>query len=79
MTTQKSFLKCSILTNIGKISPWKGWSGTGTAAQEGVESPCLGGFKSHVDVALVTWARGGLGSAGGVVGLHDLRGLFQPE
>lgn len=25
------------------------------------------------------WFGGGLGSVGGMIGLHDLRGLFQPQ
>lgn len=40
-----------------------------------VESPSLQVLKNHV--ALETWVSGGLGSAGLMVGLDDLRGPFQ--
>lgn len=52
----------------GKIPPRAGW-----------ESPFLKGFTSPVDVAFGDTVSGGLGSAGGAVGLDGLRGLFQPE
>jgi len=43
--------------------------------REAVESPSLEGFKNLVDVALQDSRRGGVGL---MVGLDDLRGLFQP-
>jgi len=45
--------------------------------REAVESPSLEVFKKHVDMTLqdVVYRHGGLGW---IVGLDDLRGLFQP-
>lgn len=40
-----------------------------------VEYPSPEGFKSYVDVALGYKGYGGLGSAGGMVGLNGPRGL----
>jgi len=45
--------------------------------REVVESPSLEVFKKHVDVALqIRFSRHG--GVGWMVGLNDLRGLFQP-
>ena len=38
--------------DIGKISPLKVWSGTGTAAQGSGGVPILGGITRHTDVSL---------------------------
>lgn len=35
-------------------------------------------FKNHLDVVLETWFGGEQGTAGGMVRLGNLRGLFQP-
>lgn len=40
-------------------------------------SPSLEGFKGCLDVDLGIWFSGGLGGAGLMVGLDDLRGIFQ--
>ena len=45
--------------------------------REVVESPSLEGFKKHVDVAFRTWSSRP-GGDGLMIGLDDLRGLFQP-
>jgi len=45
--------------------------------REVVESPSLEVFKKRVDVALWIWFSRH-GGVGWMVGLHDLRGLFQP-
>ncbi|NXO94902.1 KSR2 Kinase, partial [Certhia brachydactyla] len=54
-----------IRVDFGKISSWKGWSGTGTAAQGRAGSSFLGRFKNCVDVAL-----------GDMAGLHVFKGLW---
>lgn len=36
-------------------------------------------FKKHAGVTLKTWFRGGVGSAGLMLGFDDLRGLFQSK
>ena len=44
-----------------------------------MESPSLEGFKRQEDEVLRTWFISGLGSVGLMVGLNDLKGLFQPK
>lgn len=52
---------------------------------KGLASTGIGKGQSHppgrylMDVKLGTWFSGGLSSAGGTVGLHDLRGLFKSK
>ena len=46
--------------------------------REVIESPSLEVFKNHVDVALRDLDSGHCGG-GLLVGLNDLRGLFQPQ
>lgn len=62
-----------------KMSSQKGWIIRHKMPRAGVESSSLEGFRSHMNVALGDTASGGLGSARGMVGLHGLRGLFQPK
>jgi len=45
--------------------------------RKAVESSSLEIFKRHVDRVLGTWFSGGLGSVRLMVGLEDLKGLFQ--
>jgi len=44
-----------------------------------VESPSLGYLKTAQTLCLATWLSGGLGSVKFMVGLNDLKGLFQPK
>ena len=44
--------------------------------REVVESPSLEVSEKHVGVVLATWFAHGLGSAGLMVGLDELKGLF---
>lgn len=63
-----------------KISSPKSWSSIGTGCTgQWFKSPSLEGFKRFVDVAFGDMFSGGLGCAGLMVGLDELRNLFQPE
>jgi len=57
----------------------EGCRGPGQAARGSGGGPIPGGVESRVDAALGDVVSGGLGSAGWMVGLHDLKGLFQPQ
>lgn len=46
---------------------------------EGVKSPSLEVFKDMQKWCLGTWFSSGLGSAGLIVGLSDMKGLFQTK
>lgn len=65
-----------------KISPLdetEGFSGIGRGCPKaGVESLSQKDLKIVWMCHLGTWLSGCLGCAAGMVGLHDLRGLFQP-
>lgn len=56
---------------LGNTSPWKEQVSPGTG-KDGI--PFLGGIEKPCGCG--TWGQGGLGSPGGTVGLHGLRGFF---
>jgi len=68
--------RLAIRTNVFTERVIKLWN---RLPREVVESPSLEAFKRRVDMGLGTWFSGKLGSVRLMVGLHDLKGLFQPK